>query len=79
MNSGGSFGANPLRQHIGVGQATSIDKIEITWPVAGRVQVFKNLPIETNIKIKEDDRKFSTYKLVRLVFAKREGKGEHHH
>src|SRR5690606_7865389 len=25
VNSGGSFGANPLEQHVGVGQATEID------------------------------------------------------
>src|SRR5687768_1721041 len=31
VNSGGSFGSNPLRQHIGIGQAHIIDKIEIHW------------------------------------------------
>src|SRR6185369_13265717 len=68
VNSGGSFGSNPLAQHIGLGQATSIEKIEITWPVTGKVQVFQNPPIDTNIKIKEDDNKFITYQLARLDF-----------
>jgi hypothetical protein len=53
VNSGGSFGSNPLKQHIGTGRATAIEKIEITWPVTGKVQVFENLPVDTNIEIKE--------------------------
>src|SRR6187551_3399084 len=52
VNSGGSFGANPLQQHIGLGEATTVEKIEIGWPVTGKVQVFENLPVDTNIKIK---------------------------
>ncbi len=71
VNSGGSFGSNPLLQHIGIGQATSIDKIEITWPVTGRVQIFKNPPVDTNIKIKEGDSKFNTYQLKRLDFTEK--------
>jgi hypothetical protein len=67
VNSGGSFGSNPLQQHIGVGKATLVEKIEITWPVTGKVQVFENLSVDTNIKIKEDNSKL-TYKLARLDF-----------
>ena len=63
VNSGGSFGSNPLCQHIGIGKATSIEKIEVTWPVTGKVQVFVNPPILTNIKIKEGDDKLRTYQL----------------
>jgi tetratricopeptide (TPR) repeat protein len=49
VNSGGSFGSNPLQQHIGVGQAAILSKIEITWPVTGKTQVFKNIPVDKNI------------------------------
>ena len=66
VNSGGSFGSNPLCQHIGIGQAADIEKIEIKWPVTGKIQTFENLPIDTNIKITEGDSTFGTYKLVRL-------------
>ncbi len=79
VNSGGSFGANPLRQHVGIGQATSIETIEVTWPVTGKTQVFKNPPIDTNLKIKEDDNKFATYKLMKLDFSGKEDAGQHHH
>jgi hypothetical protein len=74
VNSGGSFGSNPLRQHIGIGQATAIDKVEITWPVTGKVQVFRGVPIETNVRIVEGDSTFRTYKLARLDF-RTPGKG----
>lgn len=70
VNSGGSFGANPLLQHIGIGEATSIEKIEVRWPVTGEIQVFQNPPADTNIKIKEGDSKFVTYQLKRLNFTK---------
>jgi len=68
VNSGGSFGSNPLCQHVGIGKATSIEKIEITWPVTGKVQVFVNPPILTNIKIKEGDDRLRTYRLNKFNF-----------
>jgi len=68
INSGGSFGSNPLKQHIGIGKATSIEKVEITWPVTGKVQVFEGLPVDTNIRIKEGDSRFTTYELSLLDF-----------
>ena len=40
VGTGGSFGASPLRQEIGLGSALGIETIEITWPVSGRVQLF---------------------------------------
>jgi hypothetical protein len=70
VNSGGSFGANPLKQHIGIGSATLIDAIEITWPVTGKVQKFKNIEPDKNIKITEGDSTFSVYKLSRFDFSK---------
>ena len=53
INSGGSFGANPLEAHIGIGSATVIDSIEIKWPVGNYVQEFKNIRADEHLKIKE--------------------------
>jgi hypothetical protein len=53
VNSGGSFGANPLEQHIGIGAATVIDSIEIRWPVGNFVQVFRDIRPDEHLKIKE--------------------------
>ena len=68
VNSGGSFGSNPLRQHIGIGQAAMVDKIEIQWPATNQIQVFKNIPAGLNIKIKEGAANFTTYKLAHYNF-----------
>lgn len=70
VNSGGSFGSNPLTQHIGIGSADSIEKIEITWPKTGKVQTFANPPIDTNIKIREGSAMIYTYKLNKFDFNK---------
>ena len=40
---GSSFGGNPLRQHIGIGPSTEIERIEITWPVSKSTQRFAHV------------------------------------
>jgi hypothetical protein len=53
VSSGGSFGSNSYTQHIGLGRATAIDAVEVTWPVSGRTQTFRNPPIDTLLEIRE--------------------------
>ncbi len=53
VNSGGSFGASPLRREIGIGQAMMIDEIEIRWHGSGEVQTFKNVKPNQFLKITE--------------------------
>ena len=43
VNSGGSFGANPLVAHIGVGKASKIDHIQVTWPATGETTELDNV------------------------------------
>ena len=50
---GSSFGGNPLRQHIGVGLATRITEVEVTWPVSKTVQKFRDLPVDSAFHVKE--------------------------
>jgi hypothetical protein len=71
VNSGGSFGSNPLCQHIGIGLAKTVEKIEITWPVTGKMQLFQNLAVNTHYKIIEENDRLSTYNLAALDFKKR--------
>jgi VCBS repeat protein/ASPIC/UnbV protein/PPIC-type peptidyl-prolyl cis-trans isomerase-like protein len=40
VGSGGSFGASPLAQHIGLGKAARIDDIQIEWPTTNTRQHF---------------------------------------
>lgn len=72
VNSGGSFGSNPLRQHIGIGKATFVERLEIEWPVSRVTQVFNNLEINTYIKIKEGNNKFETVQLKASDFSTKE-------
>jgi len=55
VSSGGSFGASPLRQEIGLGTATSVDLVEVSWPGSGARQTFTNLPMETLLVLREGD------------------------
>ena len=55
VNSGGSFGANPLRQTIGLGDASEIERIEILWPRSGNVQHVKGVVMGRGYQIVEGE------------------------
>lgn len=54
VSSGGSFGAAPLRQEIGLGQVRRIVRVEIFWPATGVTQVLRNLKPDQAYAIRED-------------------------
>jgi hypothetical protein len=66
VNSGGSFGSNPLMQHIGTGRATTVDEIVIQWPGANAQQVFKQVPVDAMITIKQNNQTFTTTRLKKF-------------
>jgi len=45
VSKGASFGGNPIRLQAGVGKATVIDEMEVTWEATGEKQVIKNIPV----------------------------------
>lgn len=53
VGSGGSFGASPLQQHIGLGKDAKILSIEIDWPVSKTQQVFQNVDKNQFLEIHE--------------------------
>jgi tetratricopeptide (TPR) repeat protein len=53
VGSGGTFGASPLQQHIGLGKSAKIDDIEIWWPASGTRQVFTKVEKNQFLAIKE--------------------------
>jgi hypothetical protein len=63
VNSGGSFGANPLRQYIGLGNADKIERLEIYWPTSDTTQIFHNVPMDRFIRIQENA---DQYKILKL-------------
>jgi tetratricopeptide (TPR) repeat protein len=53
VGSGGSFGANPLEQHIGLGPQAMIRELEVWWPTSKTTQVFTDISTNQFIEIKE--------------------------
>ena len=53
VNTGGSFGANPLRQTIGLGKAQRILAVEVYWPTSGITQREENVPLDALVRVTE--------------------------
>ena len=53
VNSGGSFGCNPLEQHLGLGQASEVARLEISWPKSATTQVFEHVAADQRLAIVE--------------------------
>jgi hypothetical protein len=56
VGTGGSFGASPLAQHVGLGHAARIRLLEVAWPIAGAAtQTFRDLPLRQLVEIREGE------------------------
>ena len=56
VDTGGSFGASSLQQEIGLGGATRIDTLAISWPHAAQdTQTFRDLAVNQHVRIVEGD------------------------
>jgi len=55
VNSGGSFGASPLRREIGLGNAVKVDRLEIRWQGSNTIQTIENLSANHFYRITEGD------------------------
>jgi hypothetical protein len=53
VGTGGSFGSNPLGQHLGLGAARAVDRIEIHWPASGTTQEFRDVAVNQTIEVTE--------------------------
>jgi tetratricopeptide (TPR) repeat protein len=53
VGSGGSFGASPLSQHIGLGKSAHIDELEVWWPTSNSHQVFTHTEKNRFLEITE--------------------------
>jgi hypothetical protein len=58
VGSGGSFGASPLEQHIGLGKDARISNIEIWWPTSNTRQNFSGVDVNQFIEIKEFEKDY---------------------
>jgi ASPIC and UnbV/FG-GAP-like repeat len=53
VSTGGSYGSSSLQQELGLGDASSIESIEILWPVTGETQVFRDVAMNQFVRIRE--------------------------
>jgi hypothetical protein len=85
VSKGASFGGNPIRLQAGVGKATVIDEVEITWEATGQKQVFKNVPVNKVYLCKENATDLSEipvhafeFQTMERKMAKGDTTGMHH-
>jgi hypothetical protein len=76
--SGGSFGASPLRQEIGLGQATRIKQIEVFWPVPGQTQVLRDLAMDRFYRLRQGETNATPMAVKQFKFATSLTGHEHH-
>ena len=69
VNSGGTFGANPLRQTVGLGRAPKIRRLEVLWPTTGETQVFRDVPADGFIRIVEGEGRYRRLSLPTFVLG----------
>lgn len=70
VGTGGSFGGNPLRQHLGVGRASRITTLEVYWPTSDTTQRFDNVAADQWIVITEGAADYIKRELRPTRFAK---------
>ncbi len=87
VNTGASFGGNPLRQEIGLGQCTNIISVEIRWPGSGTVQSLSGLAVDAGYRVTEGRAEVERMTLRSFSFAPPDAPGamnghgghQHHH
>ena len=77
VGTGGSFGASPLRQEVGLGQAKKILAVEIFWPVSGKTQVLKGVKMDHFYRVREDETEAKLWDLK--TFSVIPSMAHHHH
>ena len=77
VNSGGSFGANPLRQTLGLGRASAVERLEIVWPT-GKTQTLTGVPVDRTIRVVEGESSYTTLPLKRLTLKGRSARTHDH-
>jgi tetratricopeptide (TPR) repeat protein len=59
VGSGGSFGANPMEQHIGLGRRATIQRLDIWWPTSNTRQTFSNIAKNQFLEIRESAKAYT--------------------
>ena len=71
--SGGSFGASPLEQHIGLGKSARIIELEIWWPVSNTRQRITGLAKNQAVEMTELERSYSAIERRPITLGGKKG------
>jgi hypothetical protein len=66
VTSGGSFGASPLMQHLGLGPRARLKRVEVEWPTSRVAQVLEGVPVNAWIEVVEGKPGFKRLKRPRF-------------
>ena len=55
VGAGGSFGGSSLQQEIGLGPATGVRTVAVTWPVTGETDVYSDVGLDRAYRVREGD------------------------
>jgi tetratricopeptide (TPR) repeat protein len=66
VNSGGSFGASPLEQHVGLGSGVARVDVELAWPASRVRQRFERVRPNQTIEVREAADGYTTLARPRL-------------
>lgn len=69
VGSGGSFGASPFRQEIGLGRARALRRLTIAWPGTGRVEEVRGLEMDRGYRVVEGQGAVEDMVLPRVDFT----------
>ncbi len=79
VGSGGSFGANPFRLEVGLGEAEEVRSVRIDWPATGKSQSFENLKANRAWHIIEDRESIAPLELKTITLPDPGSTGHPHH
>ena len=79
VGSGGSFGASPFTQSIGLGKAARIKSVEAIWPASKTHQIFHDVSMDQFIEIKEFGQNYTKRALKSFPLSPSAPGAEHHH
>jgi ASPIC and UnbV/FG-GAP-like repeat len=69
VGSGGSFGASPLMQHVGLGRSAVIENVEIWWPSTNTRRNYPGLAKNQFVEVHEFEDKVRTLERPKFRFG----------
>jgi hypothetical protein len=71
VGSVGGFGSAPVVQHLGLGEATRVERLEIYWPTSDTTQVFREVAVDRAIQIVEGADEYREIPMPSFRFARK--------